>query len=559
MSSGSVITTNASGDLLFGAGASCDTVTKAGNGFTSAVERVRQSHRGPASHERGRLQRHGDPERQRLGAAHGRVQGPTPGLSTPPRRPSRSPRRSTGAQVSDIVNVTADASDDVGVAGVQFFVDGVDDRAEDTAAPYALSWDTRTLANGAHTLTARARDAAGNTELSAPVTVNVANTSSFQNEVLATGFDLPTAIKFLPDGRMLVARAGRARSRSCRRRTRRPTPRRSSSSPTSARPACSRGSTTSRSTPNFATNHYYYVFYTLGTPNRDRLSRFTANADAHRHGAGQRARARTRIREDANAEHHGGAINFGNDGKLYFTTGEHFDAAARAGPEQPARQDPPDQPGRHVPTDNPFYDGAGPHWDSIWASACATRSAPTTTRRPGGCSSATSAATTPRPRTRRSTSAPAARTTAGRTSRARARRRARARSTPTRTTGATPRSPAASCTTARSSRAAYQGSYFFADYTQNWIKRLTFDAERQRHRRLQLRARRRLGRRPVRRHRLPDRGPDGALYYLDLGYSDISGTFGVSKIRRIRYVSGNQAPVAIAVGEPDVGPGAARP
>ena len=31
-------------------------------------------------------------------------------------------------------------------------------------------------------------------------------------------------------------------------------------------------------------------------------------------------------------------------------------------------------------------------------------------------------------------------------------------------------------------------------------------------------------------------GPDGALYYLDLGYSDISGTFGVSKIRRISYV-----------------------
>ena len=28
-------------------------------------------------------------------------------------------------------------------------------------------------------------------------------------------------------------------------------------------------------------------------------------------------------------------------------------------------------------------------------------------------------------------------------------------------------------------------------------------------------------------------GPDGALYYVDLGYSDISGTFGVSKIRRI--------------------------
>ena len=32
--------------------------------------------------------------------------------------------------------------------------------------------------------------------------------------------------------------------------------------------------------PNFATNHYIYVFYTLGSPNHDRLSRFTVNDDA---------------------------------------------------------------------------------------------------------------------------------------------------------------------------------------------------------------------------------------------------------------------------------------
>ena len=54
---------------------------------------------------------------------------------------------------------------------------------------------------------------------------------------------------------------------------------------------------------------------------------------------------------------------------------------------------------------------------------------------------------------------------------------------------------------------SYQGSYFFADYAQNWIKRLTLRRERQRHRRLQLRAARRLARRPVRRHRLPQGGP----------------------------------------------------
>ena len=61
------------------------------------------------------------------------------------------------------------------------------------------------MANGAHTLTARAFDTAGNSTLSAPVAVNVTNASSFQNEVLATGLNLPTSMLFLPDGRMLVA------------------------------------------------------------------------------------------------------------------------------------------------------------------------------------------------------------------------------------------------------------------------------------------------------------------------------------------------------------------
>ena len=63
-------------------------------------------------------------------------------------RPSRSPRRPNNATVNDIVTVTADASDNVGVAGVQFLVDGVDAGPEDTAAPYALAWDTRTARTG---------------------------------------------------------------------------------------------------------------------------------------------------------------------------------------------------------------------------------------------------------------------------------------------------------------------------------------------------------------------------------------------------------------------------
>jgi chitodextrinase len=81
-------------------------------------------------------------------------------------------------QVVDIVNVNADASDNVGVASVQFLVDGVDRGVPITTAPYVLEWDTRTVSKGTHTLAARARDTAGNSTISAPVTVNVANDTS---------------------------------------------------------------------------------------------------------------------------------------------------------------------------------------------------------------------------------------------------------------------------------------------------------------------------------------------------------------------------------------------
>ena len=60
------------------------------------------------------------------------------------------------------VTVSASASDNVGVTGVQFKLDGANLGAEDTSAPYSISWDTTGVANGPHTLTAVARDSATN-------------------------------------------------------------------------------------------------------------------------------------------------------------------------------------------------------------------------------------------------------------------------------------------------------------------------------------------------------------------------------------------------------------
>jgi len=93
--------------------------------------------------------------------------------TTPPTVAITAPE--SGATVSGTTTVTASASDDVGVAGVGFFVDGVAIGVEDTTAPYEVPWDTTTVTDGSYTLTALARDAAGNTATSAGVTVTVAN------------------------------------------------------------------------------------------------------------------------------------------------------------------------------------------------------------------------------------------------------------------------------------------------------------------------------------------------------------------------------------------------
>ncbi|MBP6913949.1 polysaccharide deacetylase family protein, partial [Candidatus Parcubacteria bacterium] len=78
--------------------------------------------------------------------------------------------------VSGIITISADATDNVGVVGVKFFVDGVQLGSEDMTAPYSTTLDTKTLANGSHTILARARDAVGN-NAAREITVTVNNTT----------------------------------------------------------------------------------------------------------------------------------------------------------------------------------------------------------------------------------------------------------------------------------------------------------------------------------------------------------------------------------------------
>ena len=96
----------------------------------------------------------------------------TGGDTTPPTAVLTAP---TGGTVSGTLTLTATATDNVGVAGVQFLVDNTALAAPDTTTPYSTSWNTTTATNGTHTLTALATDTTGNTALSTPVTVTVAN------------------------------------------------------------------------------------------------------------------------------------------------------------------------------------------------------------------------------------------------------------------------------------------------------------------------------------------------------------------------------------------------
>ena len=79
-----------------------------------------------------------------------------------------------GASVSSTVMVSANATDNVGVAAVQFMLDGSELAPPVTAAPFLLPWNTALVADGPHTLGAIARDAAGNAA-TAVVSVTVSN------------------------------------------------------------------------------------------------------------------------------------------------------------------------------------------------------------------------------------------------------------------------------------------------------------------------------------------------------------------------------------------------
>jgi glucose/arabinose dehydrogenase len=117
--------------------------------------------------------------------------------------------------------------------------------------------------------------------------------------------------------------------------------------------------------PDFATNHFVYVYYTVATsPRHNRVSRFTASGDV------ALANSEAVILELDNlstaTNHNGGAIHFGPDGKLYIAVGENANGSNSQTLSNLLGKVLRINADGTIPTDNPFFNTTGARKE-IWA------------------------------------------------------------------------------------------------------------------------------------------------------------------------------------------------
>ncbi len=105
--------------------------------------------------------------------------------TTPPTTSVTSP--ANGATVSGTINVTASASDNVGVTQMQLLIDGTLVASNTNSTSLTFSWSTDSVANGTHTIVSKAFDAAGNVGASSTITVTVSNSTPSTTELMVDG------------------------------------------------------------------------------------------------------------------------------------------------------------------------------------------------------------------------------------------------------------------------------------------------------------------------------------------------------------------------------------
>ena len=81
----------------------------------------------------------------------------------------------SGSLVAGTVTLSATAADAVGVVTVKWFVDNVERATDSDGTPWTRTWNSLVVANGPHTIFAKARDAAGNWASSKVLSFTVSN------------------------------------------------------------------------------------------------------------------------------------------------------------------------------------------------------------------------------------------------------------------------------------------------------------------------------------------------------------------------------------------------
>jgi glucose/arabinose dehydrogenase len=158
--------------------------------------------------------------------------------------------------------------------------------------------------------------------LLAPVVARGATVpAGFTESLLAGGLSAPTAMAIAPDGRVFVCEQ-RGQLRVIKDGVLLPTPFLSVNVDSSGE----RGLLGIAFDPNFAVNHYVYVYYTATSPTRhNRVSRFTANGDVAVPGSEVQLLNLNTL--SAATNHNGGALHFGHDGLLYIAVGDNANGA----------------------------------------------------------------------------------------------------------------------------------------------------------------------------------------------------------------------------------------
>ena len=365
----------------------------------------------------------------------------------------------------------------------------------------------------------------------------------FQNSVWISGLEQPTTVVFMPDGGTLIAeRSGAIKVVPSGSNEVAPTPFLQLSNINTDRGE--RGLVGLTLDPDFSTNGYVYVFYTANSPLRDRVSRFTSAGDV---ADASSEHVLWQDNVEASWWHHGGTVAFAPDGTLFISTGFNDDSAPG---DSNGAQRLDSYHGKilrinsdgSIPSTNPFIDGSGPNLDAIWALGLrnpfrfsfdpatgamyigdvggnADDSVEEVNVGVAGanygwpfCEGACDISGMTNPIHSYSHSGRGASITGGLVYRG------------------------------SMFPAKYQGNYFYADYSQNWIGRLTFDDE------------------GAVANSVPFEpadgsqdgpygdivdlkvGPDGALYYVDIALDNTGQQTGYGTVRRIEWKSSGEPP-----------------